>query len=603
MSGIVGILNLDGAPVDDRLLQKLTAALTFRGPHAQAQWQKGRVGLGHTLLATTFESQHESQPCSLDGAVWITADARLDDRDRLRQQLARHQAADLSAASDAELILHAYQVWGEHCVEHLLGDFSFAIWDDRRQRLFCARDHFGLRLLYYAHVGECLLFSNTLQTLRQHPAVSNRLHEPAIGDFLLFGYNLEPDTTSFVDIRRLPPAHALIVDGSRIRCKRYWQLPVPEPLHYQRPADYVERFQELLQHAVADRLRTNRVTVWMSGGLDSTTIAALARPLLTGRGELAAMTVYYENLIPDNEREYAELTARQIGLPLHLLRGDEYPLFNDGNAPVFPEPMEEPMTALLTAQLQTSLAIGHVVLTGDGGDELLHPSGVAQMLRGLPLHQVWREVGDFVRAYRCLPPLGLGLRSKLRAWRQPSAATAEFPIWLNASFAKRCNLQQRWEQVIRAKVKPVHPWRPNAYYGLIQPLWQSVFEFYDAGVFAMPLEFRLPFLDLRLVQFALAMPPLPWFVSKEVLRRATVGLLPEKVRLRSKTSLAGEPLLEILQRRELKWLDDFIPTPLLHEYVDCRAIPRLSGRRLSCVEPYLHLRPYTLNRWLEQVHA
>ncbi|MDZ7267799.1 MAG: asparagine synthase-related protein [candidate division KSB1 bacterium] len=599
MSGIVGLVNCDGAPVASRLLQQLTATMQFRGPQAQAIWVNGRVGFGHALLASTHESGREQQPRSLDGEVWITADARLDDRAGLWQRLAL-PPRDLATVSDAELILLAYQAWGEECVQHLLGDFAFAIWDGRRQRLFCARDHFGVRLLYYAHCGNTLVFSNTLNTVRAHPAVSTRLHEPAIGDYLLFGCNLDATSTSFADIQRLPPAHVLTAGSEGVRTRRYWRLPVPEPLCYRRDADYVDRFRELLQQAVADRLRCDRLTVWMSGGLDSTTIAALAQAQ-QNPPRLAAMTVYYEKLIPDGEREYAELAARAIGLPLHLLRADDFPLFDDGHVPAFPEPADEPMTALLSAQLQTSLANGHVVLTGDGGDELLYPSGLAHMLRALPPRQTWRAVRDYVRQRRALPPLGLGLRARLRAWRRREPRRDGVPSWIAPDFVARCHLRQRWQEVTYNQPGVPHRWRPGAYHGLTTPYWQSVFEFYDAGVLGVPLEFRLPFLDLRLVQFTLAMPPLPWFVTKELLRRCTVDLLPEKIRRRPKTPLPGEPLQEWLQQHEVKWLDDFTPVPLLHQFVDRRAVPRLSGRPLNGIDPYVPLRPFALNQWLRQL--
>ena len=138
MSGIVGIVNLDGAPVDRPLLEKMADFMALRGPDARGIWVGGHIGFGHTLLRTTGESENEKQPCSLDGRVWITADARVDGRDDLVLLLAAKGRDDLKNATDPELILHAYQAWGESCVEHLLGDFAFAIWDGHRRRLFCA---------------------------------------------------------------------------------------------------------------------------------------------------------------------------------------------------------------------------------------------------------------------------------------------------------------------------------------------------------------------------------------------------------------------------------------------------------------------------------
>ena len=156
MSGIVGVLNLDGAPVDRGLLDRMTAYLAFRGPDRQHVWTSNQVGFGHALLKTTEESEREEQPFTLDGRRWIVADARVDARQDLiaalkgcRQHDEVHEEIE-SKATDAELILRAYCVWGEDCVGHLLGDFTFAVWDEPRRRLFCARDHLGVKPFFYA---------------------------------------------------------------------------------------------------------------------------------------------------------------------------------------------------------------------------------------------------------------------------------------------------------------------------------------------------------------------------------------------------------------------------------------------------------------------
>src|ERR1051325_9349362 len=206
MSGIVGIVNLDGAPVDRELLSQMTDFLSFRGPDAQEVWVEDNVGFGHAMLRTTWEAETEKQPLTLDGKVWLTADARIDGRAQLIAQLEVKlgRKIDLVAArrsslndhtflsnghdsvartpNDAELILFAYEAWGEDCVKHLIGDFAFAIWDSHQRRLFCARDHFGIKPFFYAHVDNTFVFSNTLNCVRLHPKVSDELNEIAIGE-------------------------------------------------------------------------------------------------------------------------------------------------------------------------------------------------------------------------------------------------------------------------------------------------------------------------------------------------------------------------------------------------------------------------------------
>ncbi len=246
MSGIAGLLSLDGAPIDRRLLGVMTKFMHYRGPDAREIWVGDRVGFGHAMLRTTFESQHERQPCSLDGRVWIAADARVDGRSELVQKLQSAGQDCPQSASDSELILYAYRVWGEECVRHLIGDFAFLIWDDPQQRLFCARDHFGVKPFFYAQVGSCVVFSNTLDCVRAHPAVSDELNDLAISDFLLYGSNQDEANTTFADIRRLPPAHRLTWSEGMLCVDRYWNLPLDGHLRYRNANDYVDHFREKL---------------------------------------------------------------------------------------------------------------------------------------------------------------------------------------------------------------------------------------------------------------------------------------------------------------------------------------------------------------------
>jgi len=201
VSGFAGIIHLDSSRVDPELLQRLIDFQKFRGPDAQKVWFNGEVGLGHTLFKVNQEPAKEQQPFSLDGETWIVADCRVDARPTLIAKLKANGHKDVSGVADAELILRAYSTWGNECVQHLLGDFAFAIWDGPHRRLFCARDQMGVKPFYYAHVDSLLIFSNTLDCVRQHPAVSDDLNDLAISDFLLFDRIQEPGSTSFKDIQ------------------------------------------------------------------------------------------------------------------------------------------------------------------------------------------------------------------------------------------------------------------------------------------------------------------------------------------------------------------------------------------------------------------
>jgi len=607
VSGIAGILQLDGAPVDRPLLEAMTRTMAFRGPDAQAVWSDGPVGFGHVMLRATDEQAREQQPCSLDGQVWITADARIDGRAELRRELEAAGRDDrLADATDAELILHAYHAWGEACVEHLLGDFAFAVWDGRARKLFCARDHFGVKPFYYAQVAGALIFGNTLNSLRLHPAVSSELNELAIADFLLFNYNQEFDTTTFADIAQLAPAHCLTLSDGALRLRRYWTLPIEETLLYKRPDDYVDRFRELFDQAVGDRLRTERLGIFMSGGLDSTSVAARAvssRKLLTALDnfDIRAYTFVSGSVDPDGEGQHARLVAEHLNIPITFFADDVSLVPERWDDPEWytPEPVNRPSYAVRLAALRQAAGHGCVLLGGDGGDPVLYPSyghfvGLAKDLRfGRMVSDAW----GYWRIYGRRPPLYFGTYFRKRIGSRGSQVA--YPAWLNRAFVDRLELQARWAQAQRQP--PVtHPTRPEAYSDLVSPYWPHKFVNRDPGVSQIRLEMRYPFFDVRLVTFLLRLPPVPWFVHKHLLRSAMRGILPEAVRTRPKASF---PFVEEdLPAREkaLTWSRDLAKTPAIAAWVDVEEYRRLADQ-LPHVDPQAAdsmYRPASLARWL-----
>lgn len=598
MSGILGVVNLDGAPVDGRLLQRMTARLGLRGPDGQRVWLDAGIGFGHALLQAT-DGAAEVQPLALDGRFWIVADARIDARAALIADLAEPRDGTLEAASDAALILHAYRRWGERCVEHLLGDFVFAVWDAARHRLFCARDHFGVKPLYYARTSAGLVFSNTLDCVRLHPDVSGAVNEQAIADFLLFGMSLDPATTAFRAIRRLPPAHALAV-AADLEPRRYWTLPTDGAVRYRRLPEYVEHFDTLLTRAVGDRLRCTRAGVLMSGGLDSTSVAATAARCLSaqvGGGDLRAYTTVLDQPTPDLERRYAALAAETLGIPIHYRRVDDYDVFERWDKPELrrPEPESDPLVAVQVDVLQDVAVASRVLLTGYGGDPAFRvPLGYATgLLRRGRWLRLAREVGQYVRLCGRLPRVRLGahLRGRRRATPPPA-----LPDWLDPGLVARLDLRAR---VARAAAEPpaLHPTRPAAHALLASTEWAATFESYDAGVTGVPVEVRHPFFDVRLVEYLLAIPPLPWSFDKTILRLAMSGRLPEAVRRRPKSVAAADAVVAALARPAAHRVDRFEALPALGAYVRRDRVPAVHGGR-DPESVWTHLRPLCLNHWL-----
>jgi len=601
MSGIVGIVNLDGAPVDRGLLARMTAYLAFRGPDRAAMEVSGNAGFGHTLLKITGESEREAQPLTLDGQRWIVADARVDARTDLVAEL--QQRGDRKAsvdATDAELILRAYCGWGEECVAHLTGDFTFLVWDAPRQRLFGARDQLGVKPFFYARLGATIVVSNTLDCIRLHPGVSRRLNDRAIADFLLFGTLVETDITAFQQIVRLPPAHSVTWSANLTRRRRYWTLPMDEPVHFRRPEEYAERFRELLRASLADRLRTRRAAVLMSGGVDSTTLAAGAVSLLRERHDdfhLQAITCVYDRLIPDAERQYASLVADHLKIPIRFDVRDDETSIADWNrvSARTPEPVESPPAFAASVEFLARMATdARVFLYGEGPDNALRYEWrpyLSYLVARRQVQALSRALWSELSLHRRVPLWSSLRRLATGARREPPE---QFPQWLNEDFAARCACLDRWHDYQRRWSSP-QSIRPVGHGGFSEGAWQSLFEGCDVDGALGKVEFRHPFFDLRLLRYMLAVPAMPWCRNKMLIRRAMRSALPAAVLGRPKTSLRLNP---DFQRVLAGGFPKLAPAPELVHYVKPAAVPSMPQ---SALEMRSAMRPLGLNHWLQHL--
>ena len=496
--------------------------------------------------------------------LWLKANARIDGRDELIQQL---KLTVKDSPTDDELILYAYEAWGEECVNYLIGDFAFAIWDARQRRLFCARDHFGVKPFFFTETENSFNFSSVLNELR--PTVSNTLNEIAVGDYLLFGVNQDQSTTTFKEIQRLPPAHTLTVTNDGIKIRRYWSPSLPAEVRFPNRESYVERFRELLARAVADRLRTDRVAISMSGGLDSTSLAAVART----QSEAAAFSVVYDELIPDEERHYSTLAAEHLRISITHVNADSYRLFDRqaGNLDQ-PEPfLLSPLTGQFNDLLRLCAGFSNVALTGYDGDAFMHEPQPS-------------------------------IRTRIRRMLRKTDHHGLLPEWIDESFVARTSLRERWRDFWSNPVNPEHPFnlfkkRPAATRALNAKIWTSLFEGYDPGSTKLNLDIRHPFLDLRLLNYLFAIPTVPWCVNKHILREAMKDQLPAAVLNRPKTGLAGDPALQLVRRASVRWLDSFEVSPQLRAFVN------LDRRRAIADEKtpdalWASLRVFALNYWL-----
>lgn len=604
MSGIAGVVALDGAPVDPALPARMAECLAARGPDGTRSWCAGPAGLAHGLLRTGDVGEDVPQPLSLDGRAWIVADARIDGREALVRAL---RGADVEARADApaaELILHAVRAWGVDAPARLLGDFAFAVWDAGRRRLICARDPFGVKPFYYARTFRAFVFGGSLDCVRLHPAVSGELDEAWIADFLVHG-DTQGDATVYAAVRQLPAAHALVVEDGRITIHRYWRLPTePAPLPSRRVADIVDGGLEVLRTAVRDRLPDGSAAFFLSGGRDSTSLAALAVETVR-RGErrtaLRGYTAHYERLMPDEERAYTAMAAEALGIPVRFTAVDGYAPFGQWDAPELrrPQPTDNVLGAIEADQLRQAAEHARVLITGQGGDPVQREtrSRLTRLAVRGRLLRAAAEAARYAWWHRRLPRPGvrtwLAERGGARPWR------AEAPRWIAPDFARRVGLAERVAAWNAAR-PPVHRLRPEAYETLVAPLWPSLFAAYDPGVTGVPVEVRHPFFDLRVVEYWLSVPPAQWYNDKGLLRIGMRRFLPEALLRRPKTPLAGDPLALRHARDGGAWLGGRTVGAEAAPWVDLDRVPAAVGGRSP--EPPVHywedVRPLALSLWL-----
>jgi asparagine synthase (glutamine-hydrolysing) len=605
MSGFFGIWRTDGVAVEPRFLEEVARHMHFRGPDGSQTWAKDGLGTCFAYLETGTRHQARSQPVQLGERYALLGEVRLDARKQLIAELVEKLELTTAEASDQELLLLAWKVWGEETLAKLLGDFSFALWDASRPALFCARDFAGARPFFYSWRDGVFCFGNTLNVLRLVPGVSDAFDDCFVRDFLLTGISSDPTRTVWRDIRRLPAGHRLIFSGGQVQVHRFLKLPMEEPLRLTDPGEYLENYRQLLGQAVGDRLPGGKASLFLSGGLDSSSVCATAVRIARENGNsqaLKAFTISWRSLIDDAEPHFAQLTARHLGLSHEIL--EENPICPDErrSASIAPEPSAEFFLDRDERFYHEISRHARVILAGDGGDDVL--SGQSwPYLKYLCVRGGWGEIarnfGGYLGTHWRFPPLRGGFRNKISRWLGAKDPLKTLPSWLNSEFAERS--RPECEGRVQAQTSTeAHPLHPDAYRALHSGYWASVHENEDAGSTGVLLETRAPLLDLRILRFLLRLPPVPWCVNKELTRQVMKGRLPDRVLVRPKAPLPEDPL-EVCWRRE-GWRPhpDKNPPEAIHEFVKWE-------HWLATLESvkgyfsYEYLYPLSLSLWLKAI--
>ncbi|BAZ65658.1 MAG: lasso peptide isopeptide bond-forming cyclase [Pelatocladus maniniholoensis HA4357-MV3] len=630
MSGIMGIYHPNHHPVDREDLGLMLEVLAHRGLDGTDIWVNGAVGFAHRMLWTTPESLIEKLPLvNKTSDIIITSDARIDNRDELLKIL-QFDHLPHDKITDSQIILAAYEKWGEECSEHLLGDFAFAIWDQRQQILFCSRDHFGVKPFYYYHqLGQAFIFASEIKALFCLQQVPRQINEVRIADFLALMME-DKAITTYQDILRLPPAHSMVVSHSGIRSWCYWTLDPHREIKLDSDEAYAEEFRKIFTEAVRCRMRSAfPIGSHLSGGLDSSSITCVVRELLAQQGDtqLHTFSNIFDEVTECDERTYINAVLEQGGLIPHYVKADQFGPLSD-----IKEIWQYEDEALLGPSHfypwrlnQAAKQAGvRIVFDGLDGDttvchgvprlrELAHQGkwstfvaeaqGVAQNLEASPQSLLKAygiaELQKQARQFRWLTfafavnqihhsfnisrkylLVNYGLKSLIpksirqlwQRWRGRTPSKSPLAPLVNSSFAQRIGLDERILALDNSNQPPLTT-REQHWRDLSQGIFPYILEQLDRYAAPFSLEARHPFLDKRLVEFCLALPAeqkLSQGLGRMVMRRALIGILPEAVRWRGGKANMTSNFMHGMLTLHRQLLDEVISDHLkaIEEYIE-----------------------------------
>ena len=585
MSSILAVFNRRDLPLEKSNLEAMMVVRPERGPDGVHTQIDGSIGLGHQHFWVTPEEWGEQQPLD-DGSCLLSCDARLDNRPQLARGLG-FDASQSRSLSDAQLILLSYRKWGLSCLSHMLGDYGFVLWDRCERRLFFARDALGARdICYYLDEGRCLVASEISQILA-HPEVQARLNENAVAAFLANLWD-NSEETYYRDIYYLPPGHGMVVTKDQTQMWRYWDIDPETTITYKDEQQYVDHYLELLMGATRCRLRSvGPVALSLSGGLDSTALAAISAPMMaetvSGQDRLLTFSYVFDELQSCDERRFFQPVIDRYQLEATCLPcDDKWPLKNLSDWPVSRDDIIADAYAWLPETVREAAGKRGVrtLLAGYFGDALSGGGSywALDMIRHLRLDLLARTVLENSPRIRWRQDIvNNGLRQLLprkvvRAYRNSRPrALAPIAPGIHPNFIARTDVRQR-HGLISHREEFSAPGQWHRYRSLMLSVFSrvgSVRYLYNRH----GLELEQPYFDRRLVEFAMAVPA--YILGRpggyrRLQRKSMEGLLPKAVLERERGTIFTPLLSKGLEIEERKTVKRILTDPLIvrREFID-----------------------------------
>lgn len=563
MCGFAGFVSSDIRPAEARgLLSRMGEAIRHRGPDERGIWLDGDVGLSHVRLSIVGLDDGQQPMTSADSGLSIVFNGEIFNYVELREQL-KAKGRRFVTGSDTEVILALYEVYGDDCLAHMNGDFAFALWDGRRRRMLLARDRMGVRPLFHTRTaGGGLAFASEVKALLELPGMAAELDPFALDQIFSLWAPLAP-RTMFKDILELEPGHHMVFENGQLDIRPYWTLDFPDAGEEPQPREDEAREEvlALLSDAVRLRMRADvPVGAYLSGGLDSSLICALAAPMAVGG--LNTFSVTFDSAEHD---ESAFQQAVADALATHHRAAACGP---DDIARVFPQVVrfaERPMLRTAPAPLYSLAELVRengmkVVLTGEGADEVFGGYDIFKeaKLRRFCARQpqshrrplLFRRLYPYLAGLQTQTPDYLaaffGIRQDrlddpLYSHRPRLRSTAGTKLFYSASLAATLKGYDAAEDLVSRLPDRFRRWHPlhQAQYLESRFLLPGYILSSQGDRMAMAhgVEGRFPYLDHRLIELACRLPPVlkvKGLTEKHILREVARDLLPPLVGHRPK---------------------------------------------------------------------
>ncbi|MBI4382316.1 MAG: hypothetical protein HY574_14155 [candidate division NC10 bacterium] len=573
MSGIIGIWNLDGRPVEEGVLTGMSATLAHRGPDGEELWIQGPTGLACRLLRVTPEAATETQPLVHSSGTVLVFDGRLDNREELLASLTASPSISPDSP-DPALVLAAYEVFGERFPERLTGDFALGLLDPSRRQLLLARDAIGVRPLYYAHPRNTFLFASEIKALLVHPRVSAGPNDDVLAEFLLDLPRNDQGLTFFEGVSSLPPAHMAILTPGGFVTRRYWDFDPTRRVRLGSFQEYAEAFRHYFEQAVRRRLRSAYpVAVSVSGGLDSSAIFCLTEtlrrseprrlPPLFGISYTSADWPHRDDkdLLTEIERAYG-VTIERVPMSVGLLDGSREMVWHL-EAPLLEVTWNGEHLLLDCARERGA----RVVLTGLWADQMLFGQAyLVDLFRRFAWGQVWAHLKEFRRWFPDagpryfwqqfflelvnfhVPEMLLPLLRKLRLRAMVARDTPDRP-WYTEAFRNRVGHCASKQTPISGPFATAHA--RSLYKEARWHYHVLCMEWTNKKASMHGLEMAFPFLDRDLLSFLMGIPGEMQTrngVPRAILREAMRRVLPPPIVERRWRADLTDLLSEAIQR-------------------------------------------------------